>query len=64
MPERVNLNCKEIILKNQYNPKTKPFHIHDRNVDLIRSIRVHSAEVGLTHADVDQMAVRRLTEGR
>ena len=63
MPERVKLNCKEIILGNQYNLKTKPFHIHDRNLDVIRPIRVLSAEVDLTRADVGQMAVRR-TESR
>ena len=49
---------------NRYNPKSKSFHIHDLSVDVIRSISVLAAEVGLPHADIVEMAVRRHTEGR
>ena len=51
-------------MTRQSDPKKKSFHIHDLNVDTIRSIRVLAAEVGLTHADIIEMAVRRYKEGR
>ena len=51
-------------MMNRYNPKTKSFHVHDLSVDVIRLIRVLAADVGMTHADIVEMAVRRYTEGR
>ena len=46
------------------NAETKSFHVHNLSVDVIRLIRVLSAEVGLTHADIIEMAIRQYKEGR
>lgn len=46
------------------NIETKSFHVHDLNVDVIRMIRILAAEVGLTHADIIEMAVRQYKGGR
>jgi hypothetical protein len=59
-----NLNCKEISVKRHYNPRTKSFHIHDLSVDVIRLITVLAAEVGLPHADIVEMGIRRYRKGR
>jgi hypothetical protein len=51
-------------MTKQDKPKTKSLHVHDLSVDVIRLIRVLAAEVGLTHADIIEMAVRQYKEGR
>ena len=64
MSTRVHSNLTEIILRKHNNSRTKSFHIHDLNVDVIRLIRVLAAEVGLTHADIVDVAIRHDKEGR
>ena len=51
-------------MTKQINPKMKSFHVHGLSVDVIRLIRVLAAEVGLTHADIVEMAIRQYMEGR
>ena len=51
-------------MRQNYKPNMKSFHVHDLSVDVIRLIRVLAAEVGLTHADIVEMAIRQYKEGR
>jgi hypothetical protein len=48
---------------DQYEPKTRSLHVHGMSVDTIQMIRALAAEVGLTRADIIEMAIRQYLNG-